>query len=58
MVLDTRIGLAYGKEQQQPFSAGFDLASLGFDPSFIKATQFQIFRPIGVSGFESLGGVG
>jgi TonB dependent receptor len=58
MVLDTRIGLAYGKEQQQPFSAGFDLASLGFDPSFIKATQFQNFPTIGVSGFESLGGVG
>jgi hypothetical protein len=57
-VLDTRVGLAYGKEQQQPFSAGFDLASLGFNPSFIKATQFQNFPTIGVSGFESLGGVG
>jgi hypothetical protein len=58
MVLDTRIGYAFGKEQQQPFSAGFDLASLGFPQSFINSTQFQNFPAIGVSGFESLAGVG
>ena len=58
-VLDTRIGLTYGKEEQQPFSAGFDLASLGFPQSFINATQFKNFPNIGVSGFETLeGGVG
>ncbi|HTM51082.1 MAG TPA: TonB-dependent receptor [Bryobacteraceae bacterium] len=58
-VLDTRAGLAYGKEQQQPFSANFDLASLGFPQSFIGTTQFQNFPTIAVTGFEGLvGGVG
>ena len=58
-VLDTRIGYAYGKEQQQPFSAGFDLASLGFPQSFVNAVQFQNFPTVSVSGFETLeGGVG
>jgi hypothetical protein len=57
-VLDTRIGYAYGKEQQRPFSFGFDLASLGFPQSFVGAAQFPNFPTIGVNGFESLGGVG
>ena len=57
-VLDTRVGYAYGKEEQQPFSAGVDLASLGFAPSFVNAVQFKNFPTISVSGIESLGGVG
>ena len=57
-VLDTRVGYAYGKEQQQPYSAGFDLASLGFPQSFINSTQFKNFPGISVSGFEGLAGVG
>src|SRR5579885_2760770 len=57
-VLDTRIGFASGKEQQEPYSAGFDLASLGFPASYINSLQFQNFPTIGVSGFESLAGAG
>ena len=57
-VLDTRVGVAYGSEQQEPFSANFDLASLGFPQSFVNGLQNQNFPTIGVSGFESLGGVG
>src|SRR5579872_1760509 len=58
-VLDTRIGYTYGKEEQQPYSAGFDLASLGFPTSFIKSLQFDNFPTITASGFETLeGGVG
>ncbi len=57
-VLDTRIGYAFGKEEQQPFSAGFDLASLGFPQSYIKTLQYQAFPTINISGFEGLvGGV-
>jgi hypothetical protein len=57
-VLDTRLGVAYGAEKQTPFSANFDLASLGFPSSFLKSVQDQNFPTIGMSGFESLGGVG
>jgi hypothetical protein len=57
-VLDTRIGYAFGKEQQEPFSANFDLASLGFPQAFVKSAQNQNFPGIGMSGFESLAGVG
>ena len=57
-VLDIRLGYAYGKEQQEPFSAGFDLASLGLPQAYIKGTQFQNFPTISITGFESLGGVG
>ena len=58
VVLDTRLGYAYGKEEQQPFSANFDLASLGFAQSFVNGAQYANFPTIGVSGFESLGGAG
>jgi hypothetical protein len=58
-VLDTRIGYTFGKEAQQPFSAGFDLASLGFPQSYISSLQFKNFPTVSVSGFETLeGGVG
>jgi hypothetical protein len=57
-VLDTRIGYTFGKEQQQPYSAGFDLASLGFPQSYLSGVQFKNFPAVSVSGFESLGGVG
>ena len=42
-VLDTRIGYAYGKEQQQPFSAGFDPATLGFPAAYVDSLQFNEF---------------
>lgn len=58
-VLDTRFGYAYGKEQQRPYSYGFDLASLNFPQSFVNSTQFPQFPTINVTGFETLvGGVG
>lgn len=58
-VLDIRAGYAYGKEQQEPYSARFDLASLGFPQSFINGTQFKNFPTISITGFETLvGGVG
>lgn len=57
-ILDVRAGYAFGKEQQEPYSARFDLASLGFPQAFIKGAQFQNFPTIGITGFESLGGVG
>ena len=55
-VLDVRLGYAYGKEQQEPYSAGFDLASLGFPQSFVKSAQFQNFPTISITGFETLVG--
>src|SRR5258708_796750 len=58
-VLDFRLGYAYGKEQQQPFSANLDLASLGFPSAYIQGAQFQNFPTITATGFETLvGGVG
>lgn len=57
-ILDIRVGYAYGKEQQRPYSYGFDLASLGFPQAMINATQFQNFPGITVSGFQSLAGIG
>jgi hypothetical protein len=58
-VLDTRLGYTYGKEEQQPYSANFDLASLGFPQAFVNSTQFKNFPAVSVSGFETLeGGVG
>lgn len=56
--LDTRIGYAYGKEQQRPYSYGFDLASLGFPAAYVNAIQFPAFPGITVSGFQGLAGVG
>jgi hypothetical protein len=58
-VLDTRIGYAYGKEQQRPFSYGFDIGTLNFPQSFVNSTQFPQFPTVNVTGFQTLvGGVG
>ena len=56
--LDTRLGYAYGKEQQRPYSFGFDLASLGFSKQFIGLTQYPAIPTISVAGMESLAGSG
>jgi hypothetical protein len=56
--LDTRIGYTFGKEQQRPFSYGFDLASLGFSQQFVNLVQFPAFPTIGVTGFQGLAGSG
>jgi len=56
--LDTRLGYAFGKEQQRPYSYGFDLASLGFAQQFVNLVQYKAFPTIGVSGFQGLAGSG
>ncbi|MCC6859437.1 MAG: carboxypeptidase regulatory-like domain-containing protein [Bryobacterales bacterium] len=56
--LDTRVGYAYGKEQQRPYSFGFDLGSLGFSPQFVNLAQYKAFPSISISGFQGLAGSG
>ena len=51
---DVRLGYAFGKEDNAPFSSGFDLASLGFSPQYIGLVQDKAFPSIGVSGFSGL----
>ncbi|MCC6586710.1 MAG: TonB-dependent receptor [Bryobacterales bacterium] len=52
---DLRLGYAYGKEDNAPWSGGFDLASLGFSPQFIRLVQGSAFPTINVTGgFNSL----
>jgi hypothetical protein len=51
---DVRLGYAYGKEDNVPWSDGFDLSSLGFSPQFIRLTQRAAFPTIGVTGFNGL----
>ena len=57
-ILDTRIGYAFGKEQQRPYSYGFDLASLGFPASFVQMVQAAAFPTIRITGFQGLAGSG
>jgi hypothetical protein len=57
-VLDTRLGYAFGKEQQRPYSYGFDLASLGFPASFVRSVQVAAFPTIRITGFQGLAGSG
>jgi hypothetical protein len=56
--LDTRIGYAFGKEQQRPYSYGFDLASLGFSKQFVNTVQYPAFPTISITGFQGLAGSG
>ncbi len=56
--LDTRVGYAFGKEQQRPYSFGFDMASLGFPQQYLSLVQYPSFPAINVSGLVSLSGVG
>ncbi|MBL8241557.1 MAG: TonB-dependent receptor [Bryobacterales bacterium] len=51
---DVRLGYARGKEDNVPWSDGFDLATLGFSPQFIGLTQRAAFPTIGVTGFNGL----
>jgi hypothetical protein len=55
---DVRIGFARAKEDNQPYSAGFDLASLGFPQSFANGVQNRAFPNIRVGGFMNLAGSG
>jgi hypothetical protein len=56
--LDTRIGYAFGKEQQRPYSNGFDLTSLGFPASYLRNVQAAAIPTIRVTGFQGLAGSG
>lgn len=55
---DVRIGYARAKEDNKPYSDGFDLASLGFPSSFINGVQNRAFPNIRVNGFMNLAGSG
>ena len=55
---DVRLGYAYGKEDNVPWSDGFDLSSLGFSPQYIGLTQRKSFPTIGVTGFNGLANSG
>lgn len=52
--LDVRLGFAKGKEDNVPWSTGFDLASLGFSNQFIGLVQSKAFPTINISGFQGL----
>ncbi|MFN7920078.1 MAG: TonB-dependent receptor [Bryobacteraceae bacterium] len=52
--LDIRLGYARGKEDNAPWSGGFDLSSLGFSPQFINLVQAKAFPTIGITGFTGL----
>ena len=56
--LDTRIGYAFGKEQQRPYSNGYDLGSLGLPASFINNVQSSAIPTIRVTSFQGLAGSG
>ncbi len=56
--IDTRVGYAFGKEQQRPYSDGFDLVSLGFPAAFANSVQAAAIPTIRVTGFQGLAGSG
>ena len=56
--LDVRLGYARAKEDNKPWSAGFDLASLGFPSSFVSTLQSPSFPLMRVNGFMNLAGSG
>jgi hypothetical protein len=53
---DVRVGFARAKEDNKPWSDGFDLAQLGFPQSFINGVQNQAFPNIRVTGMMNLAG--
>jgi hypothetical protein len=56
--LDIRTGYARAKEDNKPYSAGFDLAALGFPQSYINGVQNRAFPNIRATGFMNLAGSG
>ncbi|MEZ5403161.1 MAG: TonB-dependent receptor [Bryobacteraceae bacterium] len=53
---DVRLGFSRAKEDNLPYSNGFDLTSLGFPASYVQLTQMQAFPTIRVTGFQGLAG--
>lgn len=56
--LDIRVGYARAKEDNKPWSDGFDLGSLGFPQAFVNGVQNSAFPNIRVNGFMNLAGSG
>ena len=52
--VDVRLGYVWGKEQQLPFSDGFDLTSLGFSQQFAGMVQRAAFPQMSFPGFQGL----
>lgn len=55
---DIRVGYARAKEDNKPWSDGFDLAALGMPQSFINTLQSPAFPLIRTNGFMNLAGSG
>ncbi len=55
-ILDVRLGYNRGKEQNRPWSDGFDLTSLGLPASYQNLAQSRAFPTISVTGFQGLAG--
>jgi hypothetical protein len=53
---DVRMGFARAKEDNKPWSDGFDLSLLGFPQSFINGVQNRAFPNIRVTGIINLAG--
>jgi len=53
---DLRLGFVRAKEDNRPWSAGFDLQSLGFPAQYLNLVQERAFPTIGVAGFQGLAG--
>jgi hypothetical protein len=56
--LDIRVGYARAKEDNKPWSEGFDLSGIGFPASFVNSLQSQAFPLMRVNGFMNLAGSG
>jgi hypothetical protein len=56
--VDVRLGYSWGRERNRPWSEGFDLASLGFNPSFVNMAQSPAFPGVTASGFINLANSG
>lgn len=56
--LDLRLGYARAKEDNKPWSTGFDLPALGFPSSFVSSLQAPSFPLMRVNGFMNLAGSG
>jgi hypothetical protein len=54
--VDLRLGFAQAKEDNQPWSGGFDLSSLGFPSPYLNLVQRRAFPTIRVTGFQGLAG--
>lgn len=52
--VDVRVGYASGVERNRPWSDGFDLASVGFSPEFVRQVQSAAVPNINIAGFQAM----